>query len=498
MFYSKAKVWAIQVICVLVLACTSLSFAAETDSTKEAVSDSTVASVGDTSAAVVNESKKKETRLADYWIWPFEKIIQPFLNALIFPLAKPIDYIFSNGVVEKSVDLITFGADRNVMIYPSFNFKPGSSTMLGANYRHRNLFFNKDYAVVQMGYFANGDFNFTARYTKHSILGTSLFTGFRFDLMLDRDHVFTLPETKTYFTQPDSTFKVMGRLGHPLNKSGTLNLALQATVRYNNASLPDVNDSILVDDIYSIADHGLYQKGIQIPLEVSLLYDDLDNAFAPSRGSRISFTGIYGLVGDYTGLDPSFDIEKSKKNHDYIRTELLFQHYFFLGSSKEYVLSATEARKNRKFYTDFSWEEAIRIWKPENVLNTLFERRVIAVQARLIDVWELENAAPFNVLPTLNARTPLRGYADSWDVHHLFTVSCEYRWPVDRFVDGVVFDEYAMSAPEINKWSRKNIYNSWGFGIRVRQPNFYLFRVQLGFHGLHGVNMIVTCVPEFK
>ena len=29
-------------------------------------------------------------------------------------------------------------------------------------------------------------------------------------------------------------------------------------------------------------------------------------------------------------------------------------------------------------------------------------------------------------------------------------------------------------------------------------PNMYLFRVQFGFHGLHGVNLILTLAPEFK
>ncbi len=487
MFVAKAKVGLIRVICALVLACASLSFADESDTKKTET------------PAQTEEPKKKESRLADYWIWPFENIIQPLLNGLIYPIAKPIDYIFTNGVVEKSIDLITFGENKNVLIYPSFNFKPGSSTMLGANYRHRNLFFEKDYTVLQMAYYANGDFDFSARYTKHNLFGSSVFAAFRYDLKFDRDHVFTLPETKTYFTQPDSSFKFTGRFGRPLNKEGTLNLALQATFRYNDASLPDVNDSILVDDIYPIADHGLYQKGIQVPLELSILYDNLDNAYAPSKGSRIGFTGIYGIVGDYEGLDEAYAVEKSTKNHDYIRTELLFQHYFFLGSSKQYVLSASEARKNRKFYTDFSWDEALRIWKPENVFNTLFERRVIALQMLLIDVWEMEKGgAPFNVMPALSARTPLRGYGDSWDAHHLFSVSCEYRWPVDRFVDGVLFNEYAMIAPEINKWSLDKLYNSWGIGIRVRQPNMYLFRIQLGFHGLHGVNMIMTVAPEFK
>lgn len=492
MLTAKVKVRLFHVVCVLVMACTSLGFASETPA-------ASADSIQTTAVQETSKSKDDGFKISDIWTWPFENVIQPLLNGLIYPIAKPIDYIFSNGVVDKSVELITFGEKKNALIYPSFNFKPGSSTAIGFNYRHRNLVSEKDYTVLQAVYYANGDVDFTARYSKHSLFGSAWFGAFRYDVKLDRDHTFTLPEVKTSFIQPDSSFKATWRMGRPLNDAATWNLAFQGTVRYNDASLPDLKDSILVDDIYPIADHGLYQKGFQFPLEVSLFYDNLDNAFAPSKGSRFGLTGIYGIVTDYFGLDKSIDVEPSKKSHDYIRTELLFQHYFFLGSSKQYILSATEARQNRKFYTDFSWDEAMRMWTPGNVLNTLFERRVIALQMLLIDVWEMEKGgAPFNVMPALSARTPLRGYGDSWDAHHLFSVSCEYRWPVDRFVDGVLFNEYAMIAPEINKWSLDKLYNSWGFGIRVRQPNMYLFRLQLGFHGLHGVNMIITCVPEFR
>lgn len=486
MFATRVKVGLFQVICALVLACSSMTFAA----TEKPASDSTK----------TVEKPKKESRLADYWIWPFENIIQPLLNGLIYPIAKPIDYIFTHGVVDKSVELITFGVDKNVLIYPSFNFKPGSSTLLGANYRHRNFFTEKDYAVFQMNYYANGDFSFSARYTKHAIFGTPLFGGLKFDLNFDRDHVFILPETKTSFTQPDSTKRITARVGVPLNRSGTINLELQGTLRFNDASLPDVNDSILVDDIFPIADRGLYQKSVQVPIQMSLFYDNLDNPYAPSRGSRFGLTGTYAFVGDYTDLDENYATETSKKNHDYIRTELMFQHYFFLGSSKQYILSVKEARQNRKFYTDFSWDEAMRIWKPENVINTLFERRVIATQFILADLWEMEKGgAPFNAFVPLHARTPLRGYADAWTAHHLMSFSCEYRWPVDRFVDGVLFDEYALIAPSFGSWfSKGQLFNSWGFGIRVRQPNMYLFRIQLGFHGLHGVNLVMTVAPEFK
>lgn len=459
-----------------------------------------------------NHSEKEHSSwLGNASSWTFNHIIQPVLNGLIYPVSAPIHYAFKNGIIEKSVDLITFGERKNILIYPSFNFKPGSRTLLGANYRHRGILLDKDYLVAQAAYYANGDIDAVLRYTKHSLFGSSFFGGVRFDMNWDRDASFGIPETKERYTQPDSSLSAEIRLGTPISKNASWNIDVWSKFRYNDASLPDVTDSILINDIYPIQDRGLYQKSYQIPVGISLFYDNLDYPYAPSKGTRLGLMASYHFIRNYSGLDCSelnlydgddrvLKIRDGGLNHDYVRLELLFQHYFYLGASgKSYVLSATEARKNRRFYTDFSWDEAIRIWRPENVKNTLFERRVIAFQYRLIDLIEMEEGgAPFYAFPVLNARTPLRGYGDSWTSHHLMSFSWEYRWPVDRFVDGVLFDEYAMTAETFKDWSKDHFYNSWGFGIRVRQPNMYLFRLQFGFHGLHGLNLVMTIAPEFK
>ncbi len=449
-------------------------------------------------------------KLSSLWLWPFEHVIQPALNGLIFPIAKPIDYAVKNGIVEKSLELISIGDDYKIMVYPSFNFKPGSETMIGANYRHRGIFLEKDYLVLQGEYFANGDMGFTARYTKHALFGSRFFGGLRYDIDLDRDFSVVVPQTKQKYLQPDSSFSVVGRLGAPLFNQTNWNAELWASVEGIRSSLPDVDDTLLIGADFPIEDRGVYQHHWEFPVGASIVYDNLDFAYAPSRGNRLVMNASYVNVGKYDGvkaIDLNADfldvlpekIEDGGKNHDYVKTELIFQHYFYLGKAEQYILSATEARQNRRFYTDFSWDEVVRIWRPEQVMNTLFERRVIAMQFRLVDIWEMEKGgAPYNAFVSVNGRTPLRGYGDKWTTQHLMSLSTEYRWPVDRFVDGVLFDEYALLAPEFDKWSFSHFYNSWGFGIRVRQPNLYLFRLQFGFHGLQGVNMLLTIAPEFK
>lgn len=442
--------------------------------------------------------------------WPFVHIFQPVFGVLVYPVAQPIHYAVDNGVIEKSVDLITFGENRNVLVYPTMNLKPGSSTMLGAAYRHRSLFLSRDYLVLEPQFFANGDWYFSFRYSKQGIFSLPLYAAFRYQQYWDRDASFILPGTKQEFIQPDSSINFNWRLSAPLTNSGHLNLEGSVGLRFNKAGLPDnSSDSILVDDVFPIEARGLYQEETQVPLEVSLLFDNLDYSFAPTKGCRLSLSGRYVHVYDYGGVEfdeydmagihrkDSFDDDGA--NHDFIRTELVYQQYIYLGKSGIFHMTPSEAREKRRFYTDFNWDDALRIWHPDNVMSTLFERRVLAFQFRMIDVWEMEKGeAPFNAFPYVNNRFPLRGYGNQFTNYHVMGFSMEYRWPVDRFVDGVLFDEYALHAPEIDEWSLKHYYNSWGFGVRVRKPDMFWFRVQFGFHGLHGVNLILTIAPEYR
>lgn len=446
-----------------------------------------------------------------FFSWPFEHVIQPTLNAIVYPIAQPIRYALDNGVIETAVDLITFGEKRNVLLYPIMNLKPGSYTMLGFTYRHRNLLLNRDYLVVSPQYYANGDFYADIRYTKHQILGSRLFGGFRFRTYMDRDAAFIIPGTKESFTMPDSSSYFDLRTGFPITSDGQWNLEFSGSVEVMDNSLPDKSqDSILIDPKFYVSDRGLYQDYIQYPLKISLLFDNLDFPYTPSRGSRAEFSFKYVFVGKYDGV-PEDELTKvlgrnlygsfedNGKNHDFIRTEFMFQHYFYFGKAENFHFNMKEARQNRKFYTDFNWDAALRMWRPENVRETLFERRVIALQYRLVDIWEMEQgSAPENAFTLVQARFPLRGYSDAWTARHVMSLSAEYRWPIDYYVDGVLFNEYVMLAPGFKDWSFDNLYNSWGFGVRVRRPDMYWFRLQLGFHGRHGVNLVLTIAPEFR
>lgn len=481
-----------------------------------AVADSSVAASADSSVAGNGQPADTVQSEDDGWTWksffswPFEHIVQPALNGIVYPIAQPLRYAFDNGVIEKAIELITFGEKKNVLLYPIMNLKPGNSTMLGFAYRHRSILFNKDYLVIAPEYYANGDWFFDFRYNKHELFGTRFFGGFRFRKYWDRDASFIIPGSKESFTMPDSSTTVNLRLGLPLTDDGRWSLELSGSMEFVDRSLPDVSrDSILIDYSYWLEERGLYQSFKQIPLEVTLMFDNLDYPYVPSRGSRFELSARYVFVGKYCGLPfsallPSLEdvdggFEDSGRRHDYVRTDLMFQHYFYFGKAERFHFTQKEARQNRRFYTDFNWDAALRMWRPDNVRNTLFERRVIGFQFRMIDIWDINgDDTPFDAYPVIGPRFPLRGYSDSWSAAHVMSLSMEYRWPIDYYVDGVLFNEYMMHAPTIKDWSLDHLYNSWGIGVRVRKPDMYWFRVQLGFHGCHGVALVMTIAPEFR
>lgn len=483
---------------------------AEDDDKTENVAEST-SEVSESAAESSPETSQEDsTDDSNPLSWFFDNMIQPVFNIAIWPVSQPLHYAFDNGVVETFQNLITFGENRNIFIYPSFNFKPGSSTLVGFNYRHRNVILGKDYFVLSSNFYANGDISFDTHYSKSGIWGTPLSWEVKYALDMNRDAKFTRPGSWEPYVQPDSTYKIDGNIGFPLNSSKTLSMRFNFGYRYIDASVPNVaEDTIYVGDDFRIQDRGLYQKHGQYPIGLSFTFDNLDFPYVPSRGFRILLSGNYNIVKKYSGvrysslgLEGDYEdevLEDNGANHDYINGEFVIQRYFYLGKAREYVMSASEGRQNRKFYTEFSLDEAARVWSPENMRENLFERRVIALQYRLLTIHEMEKGeAPFNAYPTLNARYPLRGYGGFLMSKNLMGLSAEYRWPVDRYVDGVIFDEYVLYSEEIDDWSFGRFLNSWGFGVRVRRPDMYFFRIQFGFHGLQGIQMVMTIAPEFR
>lgn len=450
----------------------------------------------------VQQQDVADTNSKSLWlemlIWPFANIVQPVLSAAIYPVTTPLKYAFKNRVIEKGIKLVSFGKEKNIFIYPSFNLTPGANTQMGVVYRHRNIFFNLDYLVFNFSLYANSDWRSTIRYTKEKLFNTDFFLGTRIDFESNRDANFIIPETYESYTQTDSSCSFEARLTHVIPKTKDWSASVLFATRFINTDLPDVNDPILISHpSFFIRDRGFYQDFTDYKLQLSLQFDNTDFPFVPSKGSRVIWNLSHFWVSDYSNL--ALTLPKTKeKNHNYYSFEFVFQHYFLLGTTTQYLLTASEARQMRQRYADFTWEESVRLWNPQKMKDLFLDRKVIAMQFRFRNLFEeSKGGAPYNAFPSLNKKYPLRGYVSSLVAPALVGLSFEYRWPVDRYIDGVFFNEYALFSDKFYSWKKESLRNSWGLGIRVRTPNMFFFRGQVGFHGCHGIALIITIAPEF-
>jgi len=109
------------------------------------------------------------------------------------------------------------------------------------------------------------------------------------------------------------------------------------------------------------------------------------------------------------------------------------------------------------------------------------------------------NSMPVYGLQSLGNATPLRAYAGSRYRHYAVSaVSTEYRFPMLRIMDGTIFNEYGVFGPSMTRLDvRDNLRNSWGFGVRVRRPDMFLFRIEAAFHGLSGAVLNATADTPF-
>jgi outer membrane protein assembly factor BamA len=445
----------------------------------------------------IQVDQTSRSRILTVVSWPLENVIQPVFNAALWPFRPPLVYFMENNVLERGVNLITLGDHQQVMLYPTFNLKPGTFSSTGITYRHRGLLSEagNDYWVNSISKFINNDFDFRTKYSRTKLFGTEMQGWVSYRYRMDRDAQFCVKEfDERGYTYADSSWEVKGGVGNPLYgkwdweyQFGVDRKLFDLPSSLEAETLPATGDSLLLFDRFH---RGFYQNFWQFPLGVQLMYNSKNFSHAPTQGQLIRMLWQYVPVSHYGG---------ASLNHDFYTFNLVYQTFFLIGK-KQYTLTRDESKANKKYLQSMNLDKTINLLSPDQLRETLLERKVIALQFRMRQMWDadLDGLAPFTGFSEINGNTPLRGYERSYFDYNTYGLSLEYRWPLVDLVDGVVFNEYGIFGRDWKTQEWGNLRNSWGFGIRVRRPNLFLTRMQFGFHGLHGVSLIMTINPEFQ
>jgi len=413
--------------------------------------------------------------------WPFVHIVQPTVEFLIYPVIPPLIYVSREDIIKKGENLITFGEKKQITFYPIINASLGSTANIGFAYWHNKLFFENDMMFFSPHRYINGDWDAAIRYKKNKILGSSFYTRLNASYKEYGNNTYRSSKGIKYF-YADSSVLLSSYLGFNLIDDWSLEFGISGN--FNRFDAPSQNEIIRND-----GNRGLYQNFESYPLMLSLLYNSLDEPYSATKGKKFSVSYSYVPVSSYNGTE----------DHNYHVIESRLVHYLLLGT-KSYAMTVAESDANRERLKNLSFSEAIEILNPINVREVAVDRRVLITQLKARYVIEENNGkAPFTAMGKLDGNFPLRAYEDGYfTAKFVAGFSNEYRWPLDRYADMLIFNEYGTYSDDLGKLSSFNLRNSYGFGFRVRTPRQFITRFALAFHGLQGISVILTTRPEYE
>lgn len=408
---------------------------------------------------------------------PVEVLVVPAVKLALYPSKPPLRYLLNENVVDRTIELISFGPHDRIMLYPTMNLAPNTGSSTGLTLRDQALFGRTSESAVARGVlYVNGDWKFRAYLTASDIGGTGLNTKLALSMTRMKNASFNVPGTSAMWNFGDTTTYVSLDLSRLL--FGDFAARGQYVFRNNYfGQSPTQNDSARADFLRPSPGakidekmRGLASEWQDNIISLALLRDTRNNQNIALSGSDFKLSWQYHLTN---------------AGHDYQAWDGTLTNYFKLGAER-YEITSEEERKSG----GLSMKKMLAKMEMEKLRKELFNRKVLVTHLYAAQSFEVPgNRMPMYGLQTLGNDTPMRGYTGSrFRNYTVFSAGAEYRFPILRLVDGVVFDEYGVSG---RSWERidylENLKNSWGFGIRVRRPDIFLFRLQLGFHGLQGI-----------
>ncbi len=406
--------------------------------------------------------------------WPVEKVLVPGVKGALYPLKPPLRYFLTENVIDRTMDLMSFGGEDQFMIYPTLLLSTGTRSSTGLTLRYQSPFGRSgDRLNSFYNFHVNGDWRWRSYYYHNKIQGSKLNTRLTYSMNRVKNASLNQPETNKVWFYADSSHIVGFSASYPLPFFPETRFGLGYTLRDNHFGEAPPQEDELVSPFF-VSDDGLIDRGFNRHWmghvgTVSLSRDTRNNVHIPISGSLLETDWYYHFAS---------------RDYDYHKFSLTWSGYFKLGS-EEYEMNSAEEREQFK---DLDLKKMLGNMEYRKLREQVFTRKVVAVQIHLVQSFEVDgNNAPHYALNTLGNQTPMRGYSGSrFKDLAVAAVSMEYRFPLMRLVDGVLFNEYGNKGSGLTEIDYLASRNSWGFGVRVRRPDLSLFRVQLGFHGLQG------------
>jgi outer membrane protein assembly factor BamA len=347
----------------------------------------------------------------------------------------------------------------------------------------------QDRFVSSFQYYVNGDYRFRAYLIRRDVWG-DLDAKVSFTLNRVDNTVFYQPDVNTLYFYAANSETYSLQFEHPLLLAFQARAAAHLRVNRHHDAPPSLfGANTLTSDFFrdpetGVLDpqgryRGLNQDFNDRILQLTLLRDTRNNENIPVAGSWFDLSGYW---------------HDADKNHDFYEWKGRYTKFFKLGRER-YEISPAEERKR----AGVNLNQFIRELELQRLRQQIFSRKVVVAHVYAAQSYELPgNSMPVYGLQTLGNDTPLRGYpGPRFRNYAVAATSLEYRFPILRIMDGSLFNEYGLYGRSLDDLEIENLKNSWGFGIRVRRPDMFLFRVEVGFHGFSGMTLNATADAPF-
>jgi hypothetical protein len=417
--------------------------------------------------------------------WPVQNLLAPGVELLTYPSQEPIRYFLEENVIDRSLDLFSGGRNDHIMLYPSISLASGTASRVGVVLRDQSPFGRREERLVAyLNYFVNGDYKFRSYLTSDGLGGSDFDGKLAFSLNRVKNTMLYEPDVNRLYYYQNRSETYEAQLDHPLvlGFSARTGLALTNT---RNGSSPG-NTSLLTSDFFaddngfaSDTTRGLNENFFDRAFKAGIFRDTRNNPNLPIDGNWSELTWTYHDAGGH---------------HDFYEWRGHYTQFFKLGRER-YEITADEEKKRGGLKID----EFIQKLEYQRLRQQFFSRKVVVVHLYGAQSYELPgNTMPVYGLQTLGNGTPLRGYAGPrFRNYSVLAGSMEYRFPILRIMDGTLFNEYGFYGRSLDDPELENLKNSWGFGIRVRRPDMFLFRFEVAFHGFNGAVINATADAPF-